>query len=325
MSYRDPYASPYNGAASRYPTNQAGSAYPQNQYTDNNFEFNPYDRPSYPTYDQSGYGVGGHEVYTDDPTYPPQRQPTRLTQRSGSGTLHQKKESYQPGAGFSAVPPMKKTATALRQYRYDHQGALWTKGGRGRCIGRFCCCTIMTVLFLIVSIVLALALWVRPPGIIIGQVAPAPQGGSTITTNSDGNGLSLSVHLALNITVDNPNYFSVNFKEIKAELFYPINNTPIGGGTSTNVVFPANSQTNWTFPFDIQYKSSADPRSLVLSDLASKCGANKQNLNIDYTITPALRILFVTISPAVSNTFNFPCPISPDQLPNLSSLGAGGS
>lgn len=32
------------------------------------------------------------------------------------------------------------------------------KGGRGRCIGRFCCCTIMVVLLLLISIVLALAL-----------------------------------------------------------------------------------------------------------------------------------------------------------------------
>lgn len=58
--------------------------------------------------------------------------------------------------------------------------------------------------------------WVRPPTIVIGQVQPVPQGGSIvrileclvtklklcrqITTNSDENGLSLSIHLALNIT-----------------------------------------------------------------------------------------------------------------------------
>ncbi|KAJ3568644.1 hypothetical protein NP233_g5585 [Leucocoprinus birnbaumii] len=321
MSYRDPYADPYYGGASQYPTNQAASSYSHNQYSDNNLDFNPYSRPSHPTYDQSGYGIGGHEGYTDEPAYPPQRQPT---QRSGSGTLHQKKEGYQPGADFATVPPMKKTASTMRQYRYDHQGALWTKGGRGRCIGRFCCCTIMTVLFLLVSIVLALALWVRPPGIIIGQVAPVARGGSIIQTSSNEGDLSLSIHLALNITVDNPNYFSVNFKEIKAELFYPIDNTPIGGGTSTNVVFPANSQTNWTFPFDVQYETANDPGGKVLSDLLNKCGANKQNLDIDYTITPALRILFVTISPAVSNSFNFPCPIDANQIPALGGLGSSG-
>ncbi|KXN92233.1 hypothetical protein AN958_08686 [Leucoagaricus sp. SymC.cos] len=313
MSYRDPYNDPYYGGVGRYQNNQGSSSYNPNQYTDNNLDYNPYTRPAHPTYDQSGYGAGGHEAYTDEPVYPPQRQPTHRTQ--GSGTLHQRKESYQPGADLAAIPPMKKTAKALRQYRYDHQGALWTTGGRGRCFGRFCCCTIMTVVFLIVSIVLALVLWVRPPGIVIGDVAPVSEGGSTITTNTDGDGLSLSIHLALNITVDNPNYFSVNFKQVKAELFYPINNTPIGGGTSTNVVFPANTRTDWTFPFDVQYKTSADPGTRVLSDLVNKCGVNKQNLNINYKITPSLRILFVTISPTISNSFSFPCPIDPGSIP----------
>jgi len=69
------------------------------------------------------------------------------------------------------------------------------QGGRGRCIGRFCCCAIMTIVFLIVSVVLSLALvwlfgchvffidvlqWIRPPSIAIGQVTPIQKGGSTV-------------------------------------------------------------------------------------------------------------------------------------------------
>lgn len=43
-------------------------------------------------------------------------------------------------------------------WRKDFNGGLWTKGGRGRCIGRFCCCSLMTVVFLLASILLTLAL-----------------------------------------------------------------------------------------------------------------------------------------------------------------------
>lgn len=308
MSYRDPYSDPYSSGPRQ--TNQTDLV-----HSVNSFDFNPYSHLSHPTYDQSGYGASD---YADDPTYPPQRQPT---QRNGSGNPTRRKETYQPDADSSMVHLTKQTASTLRQYRYDRRGALWTKGGRGRCIGRFCCCTIMTILFLIVSIVLALALWIRPPAITIGQVTAIQQNGNTITTSSDGDGIAFSIHLALNITVDNPNYFSVNFKDIKAELFYPINNTPIGGGTSTNVVFPANSQTNWTFPFDAQYRTSIDTQSRVISDLLTKCGANPQNVIIDFTITPALRILLVTISPSISNSFSFPCPVNLGDIPTLTGLG----
>lgn len=46
----------------------------------------------------------------------------------------------------------------IRQWRYDHQGNLWTRGSRAGCFGRFFCCTIMIVVFLVISILLSLAL-----------------------------------------------------------------------------------------------------------------------------------------------------------------------
>lgn len=76
------------------------------------------------------------------------------------------------------------------------------------------------------------------------------------------------------------------------QLFYPIDNTPIGGGTSSNIVFPANTRTDWTFPFDVQYKTSRDPGGKVLSDLLNKCGPNKQNLRINYKITASIICIF---------------------------------
>lgn len=46
----------------------------------------------------------------------------------------------------------------MRKWRYDHQGNLWSAGSRGRCIGRFFCCTVMIFVFVLLSIILSLAL-----------------------------------------------------------------------------------------------------------------------------------------------------------------------
>lgn len=87
--------------------------------------------------------------------------------------------------------------------------------------------------------------------------------------------------------VNNPNYFAVNFKQVKAEIFYPINNTLIGEGISKDVVFHAHQQTNWTFPFAINYKTTLDPNNAILFDLANRCGVagTKSDLTVQYKIS----------------------------------------
>jgi len=210
----------------------------------------------------------------------------------------------------------------LREYRYDHQGNLWTKGGRGRCAGRVCCCTLMTTVFLIVSVVLALALWVRPPSISIGDVQTLTENGSAIKQLSDGK----KINLGVNISVSNPNYFSVDFKKIEADIFYPIQDTPIGGGEASNIEFKTNSQTNFTFPFSLNYNSTADPKGAIILDLATKCGVNggaKTNINVNYKITLGIRILLITVSPVISNQFNFPCPLQASDISKF--IGGGGN
>ncbi|XP_006457960.1 hypothetical protein AGABI2DRAFT_190346 [Agaricus bisporus var. bisporus H97] len=318
MSYQDPY---YNtGAGNQYGT-YPDAGHNQNTYNYNNIHYNPYTRPSHPTYDQSGYDTGVQDSagYNDDLSQGPQRTPTH---KSNSGTLHQRQDTYPPASTFPATP-LKKTASAMRRYRYDQRGGVWTKGGRARCFGRFFFCTLVTTVFLVVSIILAFLLWVRPPALTIGNIEPVPQGGSLFTTSTDPEGgISLKIHVQLNITIDNPNTFSVDLKKVDAKLTYPINDVPIGGGNATNIKFPAHTRTEWLFPFDILYRSSKDPGGAVLSDLLRKCTA-KENLNINYEITPDVGILFVSASPTISNTLSLPCPVDPKDLAGLLG-GAGG-
>jgi len=221
---------------------------------------------------------------------------------------------FSPVAGATAPTRRKsRSAKALKDYRYG-QGNLCTKGGRVRCIGRICCCSLMTAVFLIVSLVLALALWIRPPSITIGAVQPLS--GSGLSTTSS----LLSVELAVDISVANPNYFSVDFEKIEVELFYPIKNTPVGGGITTNIDFKSNSRTNFTFPFTLSYNTSEPQANAIVSDLATRCGVTggkKSNLNILYKISLGIRIIMITIHPVISNEFSFPCPISASDISKL--------
>jgi len=294
MAYRDPYTEQY--------------ARSNQHYTDGP-EYNPYGATQQPhqTYDQAGYEPDATGAYRDEP-HPQSPEDTT----SPSTTAHDKE------AGEFVNGRTEKSVRDLRNYRYEGQRALWTKGGRGRCVGRFCCCTILIVLFFVISIVLTLLLWVRPPNIGIGDVK-APSSGSEIQLTTDG----LDINLGVDISVENPNYFGVSFKKIQADIFYPINNTAIGGGSQKDITFHSHSQTNFTFPFTISYKKSLDPNNQILTDIATKCGfigGNRSQIKVDYKITLGLRIIFITISPVVSNSLSFDCPLSEDEI---ASLGAG--
>ncbi|KAJ7510000.1 hypothetical protein B0H11DRAFT_2215833 [Mycena galericulata] len=340
MAYQDPYAGRYGGYQHQ-PQQQYGQPqYGQPQYGQQQYgqygdpapEFNPYtaEGQPHPTYEQGAYdNYGGG--YRDDPIpeqYAPQRQGSQHSYADAPPAPFAAKSidetsRFDPGE-FTPSPRGPKTARNLRQYRLEFQGRLWTKGGGGRCFGRFFCCTFMILIFLVVTILLALVLWLRPPGINFGNVAPLTSG-SPIVPTSDG----ININMGVNISVNNPNYFAVKFKKITAEIYYPINNTAIGNGNASSIVISSNAQTNFTFPFSIDYSTALDPDGKILLDLAEKCGVlpntSKTNLSVNYKITLALQILFVTISPSISNTFSFACPLTASDLDDLlKGTGLGG-
>jgi hypothetical protein len=130
------------------------------------------------------------------------------------------------------------------------------------------------------------------------------------------------------------NSFLVNILTyVPTQIFYPINNTKLGNGNLSNIDFHAHSQTNFTFPIVIVYQTSLDPSNKILVDIATKCGfiggGAKTQITVNYKITVGLspymsvsrlltgqyaqigiKILFITISPVVSNSLSFDCPIS---------------
>jgi len=267
-------------------------------------------QPSHHTYDQGiGYEPGG---YRDEPLPLP---PSQASHGDTGGVATKESTGGYGNEVFGSPPRKQKTVQSLRAYRYDHQGNLWTKGSRVQCVGRFTCCILLVFVLLLVPILLNLALWIRPPNIGINSVAPVTTG-STIQLQDDG----LTINLGVSISVNNPNYFSVDFTKIQTEIFYPISNTPIGGGTQRNIDFGSHTETNFTFPFSIIYKRSLDPGNQILTDLATRCGflgSPKTRLKVNYKITLGVRILFVVVSPVVSNSFDFDCPLKEKDVAGL--------
>jgi hypothetical protein len=91
--------------------------------------------------------------------------------------------------------------------------------------------------------------------------------------------------------------------------------------------FPANTLTNVTFPFALQYTSAMDPDGTVIADiictpsplpcklhlltllhLPAKC-TNKQQIKINYDLTLKIHIVAVTISPKISSSASIDCPV----------------
>ncbi|KAI6045683.1 hypothetical protein EDC04DRAFT_2559012 [Pisolithus marmoratus] len=287
MAYRDPFAERYGYHDQQYGEGPAFDPYSSSQ--------------PHQAYDQGGYDPYTSSGYRDNPvTHEPVT--TGTTPKEGDGF-------------YSTGYPQPTTASRprdLRRWRYENNRSLWTKGTRGRCIGRFCCCTIMITLFLIISIVLALLLWARPPNVIVGTV-----GSSSTTSEVQQVNNGVQLNLAINITVNNPNYFSVSFSSIKADIYYPINNTYIGGGNQSDVTFPSHTNKTITFPFSVAYTTTMPSSAQILADVASKCGLTggaKSDITIDYDITLGLRVLFFTISPTVSSSASFLCPLSSSDL-----------
>ncbi|KAM0754026.1 hypothetical protein T439DRAFT_169808 [Meredithblackwellia eburnea MCA 4105] len=185
----------------------------------------------------------------------------------------------------------------LKMYRADeHAGALF-RGGKARCCGRVCVCSIILVLVILVSIVASFLLWTRPPDVTFNGVE-APASGSEVTTQSNG----FILNFQLNIGVVNPNFFGVTFKEIKATGAYSTAPTKnLGGGSLSDVTIPKNSNTTIHFPFTINYTLSQDSDLSIAKDIAKKCGftgSTASDLTIDYTVTLSLKILSTVISPS---------------------------
>ncbi|KAF5330855.1 hypothetical protein D9619_005616 [Psilocybe cf. subviscida] len=308
MSRSDPYASQYAAGTSGHQRQQsqpyADPYYPQPQQGYNTESR----RDDYDPYHYASNETSAQEPYHDSDR--PQQNEYR-----GGYTL----EDTQPMPEYNNYPPPQRTlskkkspyvsVTPVRKEESGFEQGEFTPGGAERkAVGGGVAAESAAVDGTTVSIAPSISERLL---LIILQIQQMADG--------------IKLNLGVNISVKNPNYFSVDFKKIQANIVYPIGNFPIGEGLATDVIFKSNSETNFTFPFTLSYNNTADTGSAVISDIATKCGiagSTKQNLVVNYQISLGIRFLFITISPVISNQFNFACPLSASDIDKF--LGGSG-
>ncbi|EJU05293.1 hypothetical protein DACRYDRAFT_19845 [Dacryopinax primogenitus] len=308
MAYNDPYAAPNQG----YNMNYVGQPqYPPQASNQPNYndaqEFNPYEhQPRFPTYDQQPYtdNPGGQAGYTDY-SRPPYDREKKFAE-----------------ARMSVGPPPKDTGM-LRIWRQHGRGKQWTRGGGLRSCCRFFGCFLLSFIFILLAVILSLAVFIRPPDVQFNGVS-TPANGQTFQQISAS---SFAVNLDLNIAVRNPNFFGVDFNSITAKIFFPGFTPQLGGGNLTNVQFGSNTATTLAFPITLNYSTTADPSLTLLTGIASSCGYNgaqQSNINVDFSITLALKILFAQISPTISSSIGFACPLTQSEVQGVIGQILGG-
>ena len=161
----------------QYNSRNVQTAYsPPHRYADQaEGAYNPYDNAQpHQTYEQAGYGYadGGYGGYRDDPSGQSETVPAKAEANVYSN------EAYIPST--RALEPkyvitvwsgrhyadqyvcvqlcIFRSRRAIRRWRNEHQGNLWTGGGPLRCCARFTFCILFTFIFLFLSVVLSLLL-----------------------------------------------------------------------------------------------------------------------------------------------------------------------
>lgn len=217
-------------------------------------------------------------------------------------------------------PEQKWAGAGVKSYRKGiRQRDLWTRGGGLFCIGRFFFCSLFIIIFIVVAVILGFALWIRPPALSFTTPGLNP------TQQVSFPDSTLTVPLGMNFTVNNPNFFSVDFKPLTAAVSYPsVNNTIIANGNLTNLVIKSDQITNFTFPIVIYLDlsdtapSKAENLAVVL-DLAAKCGlltsSSPVPIPLGVKVGIDLSVLGISITiPSVSFTVNINCPIDDSAI-----------
>ncbi|OCF34489.1 hypothetical protein I317_04917 [Kwoniella heveanensis CBS 569] len=306
--YNDSYNDPYNQGQYGHGEQQYGHDSQPPPFTANDYG-NPYgEEPRYPSY-PADPSLGSTEKLPEEAQY--ENANTQRAQPGRSGLR-------QPPRSIAEMGPPPRSTGILRMWRKDERGKQWSRGGGVRMSLRMCCCCVTIAIILIVSIILSIVLYVRPPSFALNSVNI---GSSPVSLTSDG----LTVNFDLSISVANPNWFNANFKEITANARYPGNNTnSFGGGTLYNLDFKGYTASTFDFPFALNYSLAKDPNKVILNDLIKKCGilgGSTQDITVDYDLYLKLKILGVTVSPTISNSASFECPITASDIESI--VGSG--
>ncbi|KAI8048194.1 hypothetical protein BDF22DRAFT_703915 [Syncephalis plumigaleata] len=183
----------------------------------------------------------------------------------------------------------------------------FTKHGCPRLCAYGVCCGLL----LVFAFLLAFFLWARLPELGTFNV-DMPKEGSPF--KQVGNGFVLSFFLLLQIK--NPNFLGAQFSSIQAKAYLPVMpDLLLANGTADDVSISARNETTIRFPFTLRYSQSDDPKSLILADLADRCGIRGSHpprpIVISYTVNALWKVGAIQVElPQFKATANFDCPVT---------------
>ncbi|WVQ79184.1 hypothetical protein IAT38_001280 [Cryptococcus sp. DSM 104549] len=282
--YNDPYArqAPQGNDHGQYADHQQAQHNPPYGY---NNDSNPYgEEPRYPSYPADPSG----ESYAPNPST--EKMVDDIQYEGGTERAQPGRSRLRPTTSFAEMGPPPRSTGILRVWRKDERGKQWSRGGGVRMSLRMCCCCLTIAIIMIISIILSIAL---------------------VSAHVYRQRLT-SISFDLSISVSNPNWFDANFKEITATARYPGNNTnSFGGGTLYNLDFKGYTESTFNFPFTLNYTLAKDPNKVILTDLIL------QDITVDYDLELKLKVLGVTLSPTISNSASFECPITSSDIESI--------
>ncbi|WRT69696.1 uncharacterized protein IL334_006686 [Kwoniella shivajii] len=269
-------------------SHQQGASYADPYNSQSGYHNNEYDDGQQPPpFQNQGYNYNGESnPYGEElryPSYPADPSTgdynnNASTEKIAEDSQFENTQRQQPGRSGLRQPP-RSIAEMGPPPRSTGILRMWRKDERGKQWSRY----------------------VRPPSFALNSVNV---GTSPVSLTSGG----LTLSFDLSISVANPNWFSADFKQITATARYPGNNTnTFGGGTLYNVDFEGYKKSTFDFPFSLKSQSS-------------KCGISGgavSDITVDYDLYLKLKILGVTVSPTISNSASFECPITASDIESI--------
>ncbi|CDH51102.1 hypothetical protein RO3G_09124 [Lichtheimia corymbifera JMRC:FSU:9682] len=260
---------------------------------------------------------------------------------SSSPPQQQQQPTTLPTSSAATLPPPPPAHYDEKQYQLDEEGNKKRKRPplteRNKCCRCLCCacCLPVWARYIVWFIIIGIIICIIVIGGILGSFK-MPTVEVLDVTNSPGsnetqityNGTEFDINIGLVVNVQNPNVLPIHLSDMQATANIRTSDDErayLGSGFLNKQIIPTNSDYNFTFPFTIRYDTQSASSSLMLNTLLTDCGlygGEQSDINVEYTIQLAARVLFVTIHPNLSGSTSFACPLSNGGLPGFASLSA---
>jgi len=179
-------------------------------------------------------------------------------------------------------------------------------------------CFLVLGVILVLSIIILIVLFLRPPNIGVKNI-DMPQ--SIDGLNIDPSRQAFSFPINLTVRVSNPNYVSAEINSIHANLFDKhADSTRVGSCDLRHKHIKSHNDTDITIPCHVRYSLEEDPNKSVIKDIINRCGFNgkkKQDFDMSLKLRLSITVLSITVPINVNPNIRFSCPVSKSDLKKI--------